>query len=44
MGHGIAAGGSKLHELCARILGLEVGDVRREVVNLLVHLRAMDSL
>ena len=34
-GHHIAAGGGKLHELGARILGLEAGDVRGEVVNLL---------
>ena len=36
-GHHVAAGGGKLHELGARILGLEAGDVRGDVVNLLVH-------
>ena len=41
-GHHVAAGGSKLHELGARILGLEVGDVRGDVVNLLVRFRVMD--
>ena len=36
-GHHVAAGGGKLHELSDRILGLEVGDVRGGVVNLLVR-------
>ena len=36
-GHHVAAGGVKLHELGARILGLEAGDVRGCVVNLLVR-------
>ena len=36
-GHHVAAGGGKLHELGARILGLEAGDVRGDVVNLLVR-------
>ena len=38
-GHHVAAGGGKLHELGARILGLEAGDVRGDVVNLLVRFR-----
>ena len=33
-GHHVAAGGGKLHELGARILGLEAADVRGDVVNL----------
>ena len=33
-GHHVTAGGGKLHELGARILGLEAGDVRGDVVNL----------
>ena len=41
-GHHAAAGGGKLHELGARILGLEAGDVRGDVVNLLVRFRVMD--
>ena len=41
-GHHVAAGGGKLHELGARILGLEAGDVRGDVVNLLVRFRVMD--
>ena len=41
-GHHVAAGGGKLHELGARILGLEAGDVRCDVVNLLVRFRVMD--
>ena len=41
-GHHVAAGGSKLHELGARILGLEAGDERGDVVNLLVRFRVMD--
>ena len=32
-----------LHELGARILGLEAGDVRGDVVNLLVRFRGMIS-
>ena len=35
-GHHVAAGGGKLHELGARILGLETDDVRGKMVNLLV--------
>ena len=41
-GHHVAAGGGKLHEPGARILGLEAGDVRGDVVNLLVRFRVMD--
>ena len=41
-GHHVAAGGGKLRELGARILGLEAGDVRGDVVNLLVRFRVMD--
>ena len=41
-GHHVAAGGGKLHELGARILGLEAGDVRGDFVNLLVRFRVMD--
>ena len=41
-GHHVAAGGGKLHELDARILGLEAGDVRGDVVNLLKRFRVMD--
>ena len=41
-GHHVAAGGGKLHELGARILGLEAGDVRGDVANLLVRFRVMD--
>ena len=41
-GHHVAAGGGKLYELGARILGLEVGDVRGNMVNLLVRFRVMD--
>ena len=41
-GHHVAAGGGKLHELGAKILGLEAGDVRGDVVNLLVRFRVMD--
>ena len=40
-GHHVAAGGGKLHELGARILGLEAGDVRGAAVNLLVRFRVM---
>ena len=40
--HHVAAGGGKLHELGARILVLEAGDVRGDVVNLLVRFRVMD--
>ena len=39
-GYHIAAGGGKLKELCARILGLEAEDVRGDVVNLLVRFRS----
>ena len=35
-GHHVAVGGGKLHELGARILGLETDDVRGNNVNLLV--------
>ena len=41
-GHHIAAGGGKLHELGGTILGLEGGDVRGDVVNLLVRFRVTD--
>ena len=41
-GHHVPAGGGKLHELGARILGLEAGDVRGDVVNLLVRFRVVD--
>ena len=41
-GYHVAAGGGKLHELGARILGLEAGDVRCDVVNLLMRFRVMD--
>ena len=41
-GHQVAAGGGKLHELGDRILGLEAGDVRGDVVNLLVRFRVMN--
>ena len=41
-GDHVAAGGGKLHEPGARILGLEAGDVRGDVVNLLVRFRVMD--
>ena len=41
-GHHVAVGAGKLHELGARILGLEAGDVRGDVVNLLVRSRVMD--
>ena len=34
-GHHVAAGGGKLHDLGARILGLEAANVRGDVVNLL---------
>ena len=40
-GHHDAAGGGKLHELGARILGLEAANVRGDVVNLLVRFRVM---
>ena len=40
-GHHVAAGGGKLHELGARILGLEAAYVRGDVVNLLVRFRVM---
>ena len=41
-GHHVAAGGGKLHELGARILGLEAASVRGDVVNLLVRFRVMN--
>ena len=41
-GHHVAAGGCKLHELGARILGLETDDVRGNMVNLLVRFRVME--
>ena len=41
-GHHVAAGGGKLHELGARILGLETDDVRDNMVNLLVRFRVME--
>ena len=41
-GHHVAAVGGKLHELGARILGLEAGDVRGDVVNLLLRFTVMD--
>ena len=41
-GHHVAAGGGKLHELGARILGLEAANMRGGVVNLLVRFRVMD--
>ena len=42
-GHHFAAGGGKLHELGARMLGLEAGDVRGSVVNFLVRFRVLDD-
>ena len=42
-GHHIAAGGGKPYEQGARILGLEAGNVRGEVVNLLVRVRVMET-
>ena len=41
-GHHIAAGGGKLHELGARILGLEAAKMRGDVANLLVRFRVMN--
>ena len=41
-GHHNAAGGGKLQELGARILGLEAGIVRGDVVNLLVRFGFMN--
>ena len=41
-GHHVAAGGGKLHELGARIVGLEAGDVRGDVVNLSLRFTVMD--
>ena len=41
-GHHVAAGSGKLHELGDRILGLEAGDVRGDVVNFLVRFRVVD--
>ena len=41
-GHNVVAGGGKVHELGARILGLEAEGVRGDVVNLLVRFRVMN--
>ena len=41
-GHHVAAGGGQVHELGARILGLEAANVRVDVVNLLVRFRVMN--
>ena len=41
-GHRVAAGGGKLYELGASILGLEAANVQSDVVNLLVRLRVMN--
>ena len=41
-GHHVAAGGGKLHEFGAGILGLEAANVRGDVVNLLVRFRVMN--
>ena len=41
-GHHVAAGGGKLQQLGARILGLEAANVQGDVVNLLVRFRAMN--
>ena len=41
-GHHVAAGGGKLHELGARILGLEAANVRGDVVSLLARFRVMN--
>ena len=41
-GHHVAAGGGKLRELGARILGLEAANVRCDVVNLLVRFKVMN--
>ena len=40
--HHVGAGGGKLHELGARIMGLETDDVRGNMVNLLVRFRVME--
>ena len=42
VGHHVAAGVGKLHELGARILGLEAANVRGDVVNLLVRFGVMN--
>ena len=42
-GRHAAAGSGKQHELVVRILGLETGDVRGDVVNLQVRFRVMDT-
>ena len=42
-GHHIAAGGGKLHELGARILGMGAEDSRGDVVNMHVRFRVMDT-
>ena len=41
-GHHVAAGGGKLHELGARILGLEAANVRGDVVSLLARFRVVN--
>ena len=41
-GHYVAAGGGKLRELGARVLGLDAGDVRGDVVNLQVRFRVVE--
>ena len=41
-GYHVAAGGGKLHELGARILGMEATGGEDEMVNLLVRFRVMD--
>ena len=40
-GHHVATGGGRLHELCARTLGMEATNVRGDDVNLLVRFRVM---
>ena len=41
-GHHVAAGGGRLHELGARILGLEAANVRGDLLKLLVRFRVMN--
>ena len=41
-GHHVATGDGQLHQLGARILGLETGAVRGDDVNLLVRFRVTD--
>ena len=41
-GHHVAAGGGKLYEFGARILGLEAANVRGDVVKLLVRFSVMN--